>query len=858
MKLQAGIFWGGQDAVKSYQSASSILEKLDEKLFVPVLFFVDQQYQIYAVDTKSFTIGSWTLDQIINPQDLGQLINLAFVECWVKEAAALLDQLSALGIPYVGQQAALRESDHSRPVPSDGEIRFSCLVLDDFETVPFALYPRFEGADTPLLTPLQLEQIRAKSLQLYRQFDLGPFARIQGRYTSEDQLFFDPPQLSYPLTEKGYLEQDLAPFQWSAAHCCTYSVLVSLQRRFRENPKQKAYQAIFNHIITVSQEQILDTYSPITVLIGASGSDRSAAFLAAHFFIRIVPQITDKKIVVYECLSATSHSELLPVPLGVFEGGVGINIPKRDTLYGQIKEKTESLQAQFRPSPNGKPPTQLMLSELNTDFVYLCLGDEFKGGHIEKILDKMGVAHSGSSLSGRSFLDRRTNVTLTLEQGMVHLKSSVWCTKKKDCFTLGHSLIQKGGQVITPARRQLLALNEAGVLQNIQHSLQKILEPCELGAYAEVESYLRIFEDNSVHLSVVELDTTPLLTPDHVLFAHAEEAGMDEKTIFGHLLNPDLTTDLALPNFRLVPTMVNENELEPNQGSAEPGREYTAPQVDADQPGQEQGYFARLWQRIRNFITAPIFLRSLGGIIVGSLLFFVLINLFLSMYTRHGSAEIVVENYLDKTFEEARRQARGKGLKAVITDSTFVIGMPPNLVIEQDPKPGSKVKKRRTIYLWVTGGQAPDVLLPNLAGKDDFDTYQRELDRRGIELSIKERQYDRKLEENTILGFYYEGKPVSVEQIQNGFKIPKGSKMEAIVSKRSDGMVAMPDMVCQTFEAAKFELESNQLELGEVYGTRNDQAYVWKQEPAYASGSRIPIGSSVNLHLTTELPAACQ
>lgn len=858
MKLKAGIFWGGQDEQNAYQSASAILHKLDSRLFEPALFFVDRQQKVYPIHIDLFRKGSWSTVNPIDPQELKHTINFAFLELWKEASLPFLHTIEGLGIPYVGQAAALREPGSSTASGAAGGLKFSCLVIDQLNGTALALYPSMDAAAIQDFTHLQLEQIRAKSRQFYQQLDLGPFARIRGQYTPDDLLLFEAPQMAYPLTEGGYLEEDLAPYEWTAAQCCTYSILVSLQRRFRENPQQKTYQAIYEHLLSLSQGQGEDaaTTPAISVLIGASGAALETARAAARYFTEVSSELTGQSVTAYECLSAKNNTELrlldLTSPLKSRVSGPA----KEDALYSRIKKKTEALRAAFLPLSQRDTEAISSLSTLDTSFAYLCLSGKYNSGFLQYALDEAGVPHSGVSLKVMQKIDRMTSVPGILEPGMVHLKSSVWCTERSGCTIMGHSLIEKDGQLITPARHQLLAMNDAEVQRSIQQALRTALAPCTMRAYVIVESYLRIFEDNSVQLSVVEVETTPLLAPDHVLFAHASDAGLDPKAVFNRLLDPIIISNLASQNFRSVPTMVNENEEEsaPKKEQPEqPGEYSTAPQAE-----EAPGFFTKAWQNIRDFVTAPIFLRNLVGLAVAGLLFFSLINLFLGIYTRHGSAQIVVDNYLDQTFQEARRQARGKGLKAVITDSTFVIGMPPNMVIEQDPQPGSKVKKRRTVYLWVTGGQAPDVLLPSLAGKDEFDTYQRELDRRGVELTIRERQFDRKLEENTILGFYYAGEPVSLEQIRAGFKVPKGSKLQAIVSKRSDGMVAMPDLLCQTFEAAKFKLESNELKLGEVYGTRNNQAYVWKQEPAYVAGQRIPTGTTIALHLTAELPAECQ
>lgn len=852
MQLKAGIFWGGQEAQHSYESASAIFQQLDAQRFEALFFFVDQQQQIYAISPEDFIRGQWSLQSPIDPQDIRQ-IDFAFVELWQEDSHDLLHWLETLQLPYVGQTAAARTTTVPGKLETSLGQPFSCLVIDRPEASPLALYPKLHSPGAALTT-LQLEQIRTKSAQFYQQMELSPFACIRGRYTTEDILFFDPPQLARPLAHTGYLRQEMAHYNWTPQDCCTYSVLVAVYRHLRENPGVPGYRRLYKQLL--AQQTAPSRDQPIAVLIGADSPTRSQAQAAAHYFTQLASSITDRPIRVYECLAANSQTSLRRIDLTAEHPAQN----RQAELFEAIAAQCQQLKTRFISGEQESASASIPLAALTADYAYLCLDRKYGRGFLQYALDEAKIPHNGAALQHIQQIDRLLTTVTEPEPGRVHLLSSIWCDPDDGCTLLGHSLIEKDGQLFTPARHRLLALNDPAVQHNIRQALRDLLPPCTPGTYAVIESYLRIFEDNSVQISVVQADTTPLLWPEHVLFAHAKDAGLQATTVFERLLKPVLTKPSALTNSRSASTMVNENEeLTPQQEPLTPAEENSAAPID-DSAGPEAtpGVFMRIWQQIKSLAVAPVFWRNLGAIMVAGLLFYGLIHLFLGLYTRHGSPQVVVESYLDQPFETARRQARDKGLKVVITDSTFVIGMPPNMVIEQDPKPGSKVKKRRTIYLWVTGGQAPEVLLPNLAGKDDFDTYQRELDRRGIELSIKERQFDSKLEENTILGFYYQGQPVSLEQIRAGFKVPKGSQMQAVISRRSDGMVAIPDLICQTFEAARFELESNQLRIGEVYGTRDEQAYVWKQEPAYTNGQRIPVGSTITLHLTSEQPAGCQ
>ena len=445
------------------------------------------------------------------------------------------------------------------------------------------------------------------------------------------------------------------------------------------------------------------------------------------------------------------------------------------------------------------------------------------------------------------------------DQSWIPLWSSLYCSRNNEGEAeyeiLEHSILQKNN-LATPAGKELPAINRPEVQIRLGQELEKIARLLNLQSFVTIESYLRIFADNSIQLMLSQVDALPLLTPDHPLLAHAMLAGRDPGQVFQEMYLKHLKQYLTEQKTTFEPTMVSNDDE--NKEAEEQPISYDPPpapvQMDVD---KEASAFKKTWASIKAFLISPIFWKNVGGIFAAGLLLFGLILFLLGRYTLHGSSYIV-DDYVDMKFDDAKRKARGKSFRAVVIDSIFITGAEPNIVTDQDPAPGSKVKKRRTIYMWVTGGQAPEILLPNLAGKDDFETYRRELERRNIRLVIKERKFDRKLQENTLLGFYYKGENVSTEMVNEGYKVVEGSTLEAIVSERISDELPIPNLVCETFEAAKFTIEGSRLVLGEVYGTRVNNAFVWKQEPAFEAGVQIKTGTVIKLHLTSELPEECQ
>ena len=80
----------------------------------------------------------------------------------------------------------------------------------------------------------------------------------------------------------------------------------------------------------------------------------------------------------------------------------------------------------------------------------------------------------------------------------------------------------------------------------------------------------------------------------------------------------------------------------------------------------------------------------------------------LDNYTRHGEA-VVVPNVKGLPMRQAENEIYKQSLKAVAIDSSYVKGMPPGAILEQNPAGGSKVKKGRTVYLTINMDSAPKV-----------------------------------------------------------------------------------------------------------------------------------------------------
>lgn len=260
------------------------------------------------------------------------------------------------------------------------------------------------------------------------------------------------------------------------------------------------------------------------------------------------------------------------------------------------------------------------------------------------------------------------------------------------------------------------------------------------------------------------------------------------------------------------------------------------------------------------FLSSKVFLKS----------FFILIGLFAAIlfltswwmkcYTNHGES-LQVHDYLGLSLEEAQYKAKGRSFKIVVSDSQYIVGKPAYEILEQNPKPLSRVKEDRKIYVRINRAIAPEVKLPGIrSGNDDFNQYRRKLSILDIDAKIIDRKFSNKLEPNTILKVIYEGEDIT-EKLRDGFSVPKGKTLEFVVTERGGGRVPVPQLICKKYDAGVFLIGNFNLNVGSVIedATVTDKytAYIWKQRPQNGGGRTLRVGEQVDIYLTQYPPDNC-
>jgi len=416
----------------------------------------------------------------------------------------------------------------------------------------------------------------------------------------------------------------------------------------------------------------------------------------------------------------------------------------------------------------------------------------------------------------------------------------------QEILTLREQYLLDAGNCITPARLADAPGAYTEISRQIQDTFEKAGRILQIEGYGMFEGWVRVFDNKQVETVVTNVLALPPLTGEECLTSQAVYSGYSPGQFIDKILI------FAIQRKEKHPSSAATAIASTAGGGKE--ENYTELQTENQQYEQaesKQNWFRATAEKVWNFLKSPYFLKNLGLLLGFLLLIFLGLNFLLNQYTHHGES-LQVQKYEGLKLEEAIRKARSRSFEIVVSDSVYREDREARIVLEQTPDPFSRVKENRSIYVVISRSTAPEVLLPTLEGAYNYDAYKRKLMQRGLKARIIERQFDNKLEENTILYFYHDGRRITENDLEKGVKVPKSSLLEFVVTERLTEQVPAPDLRCKRFEAASFQISANELVIGEVIGSGD---YIYRQDPP--PGQMLRKGSQVNLYLTDTRPADC-
>jgi beta-lactam-binding protein with PASTA domain len=164
------------------------------------------------------------------------------------------------------------------------------------------------------------------------------------------------------------------------------------------------------------------------------------------------------------------------------------------------------------------------------------------------------------------------------------------------------------------------------------------------------------------------------------------------------------------------------------------------------------------------------------GVTVGILFFLCLIYFYayLPHVTNHNEL-IVVPDLKGIKVEELEKVLSEHNLRYEVNDSSYSETLSPLSVLKQFPKPGSKVKENRVIYVSLNRKNPPTLPVPELV---DRSLVNAEVVLKSNELKRGKIFYQASQYQNLVLDMRYNGKSIAPNT-----RIPKGSVIDLVIGR---------------------------------------------------------------------------
>lgn len=183
-----------------------------------------------------------------------------------------------------------------------------------------------------------------------------------------------------------------------------------------------------------------------------------------------------------------------------------------------------------------------------------------------------------------------------------------------------------------------------------------------------------------------------------------------------------------------------------------------------------------------NYLKSRVFIKQL--LIAGAIVIVIVVVVLntLSFFTKHNE-EITVPDLTKLSMEQVEEKLDELNLNYVLLDTTdFQNDFPIYTVVMQDPKPGSKVKEDRTIYVKINSEGFKYVVIPNLIEK----TFrQAEPTLKSLGLQLGKVTYKPYLGKDMVLEMLIDGK-----KVKPGTEVMKTTKIDLVLG---DGKIGFEE-----------------------------------------------------------------
>ena len=767
-------------------------------------------------------------------------------------AAAAVD--SPLMLEYPGKQ----EFVLIEQVP-DGQ-DFSCFVIRNARNEWTALPPCsrslkddlyfFYNPDTPHsvsvqtldLTDSQLLAIRHLAEKLAERLEWSTLVLIEGTLTHDKRILVSEIRNTTKFYEGAPIFQLAATQNLTPVQLLSQLLSSALYERSQDFPEKPSFRFLYQYLKEqeLSRETSRTGQQQVGIFLGDMLRDQELALENARFLYSQLEASSRWHPEVYYIKGQTPFLEFSKVPgQWLFEGNVKsffdrIPLSSKKILPTDLKKEIHLAWLCFGDSHPNTTKIKQLLGHLELPTVSQ---EALHSSSVLEILHGQGVPVASLTFSPDAVPTAasaaRFPVLVRLD-GTIHHVPPLLLSPKE----ISSNIRLHDKQSFIFERNP----EWAAQLEKITYPwVQQVVQTIPITGYAAIDVLITPEPDGSHHIRIAAVHTLPWIYKDSALIRSVLQQGQAPIEVLEMIL-----ADAKKYDVMETPQQQPETPPPPTEDSKASFLELAKVQAK---------YFL---QTLGAFVLSPAFRRNALALVGVSALLYLVLVLSLRLFTHHGSS-LQIQDFTGMNVASAKAKAREGKLELIIADSIFLVDEMPGIILNQYPKPFSRVKKNRSVYVTVNSSSPPPVILPGLVGAYDYGQYTRKLQRLGIKYRVLEKRFDAKLEANTILTVYFDGREISDNELRQGFRVPKGSTLDFIVTERKSNQVSIPDLRCKTYNQAAFVLSSVGLEIGQIQGDVADYstAYVYRQDPPPTDALVAGLGTRINLYLSNTLPDDC-
>jgi beta-lactam-binding protein with PASTA domain len=223
----------------------------------------------------------------------------------------------------------------------------------------------------------------------------------------------------------------------------------------------------------------------------------------------------------------------------------------------------------------------------------------------------------------------------------------------------------------------------------------------------------------------------------------------------------------------------------------------------------------------------------LSGIIAVSVFNYVILPIYINQKNI-----ITIPSYEGLTIDESQALAEQNKIQITVVDTVYSNDLSPNLILEQFPKAGKKVKKGRIVKVKITQWNEK-ISIPDLVGKT-LRSAQIELDQLGVEVDSVYYAFNANFDKGLVSWQY----PTPKDSLRKGF----GIRLEVSQGSNPIDLVPVPDLQGLFLSEAVEKISESNLITGKIKFIKNERFLpktVFNQNPP--SNTKVERGTKIDL-----------